>query len=308
MNRLQKKCFFGVMLLHVLPLLIAVVGTAFFNKETPISDSPQIIEIIPLDAIVTDGPTRGGSPAVASAPETIPEPVAKPSPAPPKPAPEPEPEPEPPKPVEVPKVKIVEKEVESELPVEKKQPKAVVKPAPVPKVAAKPEPKPKRNIDISKPTVLSSKEKRAAAEATQRAAEQRARDQRVSALNSSLKKLGRNLSEPTSFDRGGSGGAGGGQAEINYGDLVLHKYDTNWIAPLEVDDDVSIAKARVVIARNGNVISSEIIRGSGNAILDKSVRRALDSVRFIAPFPSGSSDSQRTYIINFNLKSKRGIG
>lgn len=132
MNRLQKKCFLGVMLLHALPLLIAVVGTAFFNKQDAIIDSPRIIEIIPDNAIVTDGPTRGGSPAVASAPEPISEPVAKPAPVPPKPVePEPEPEPEPPKPiVEAPKLKPVEKETVSELPVAKKETKTKSVPVP----------------------------------------------------------------------------------------------------------------------------------------------------------------------------------
>lgn len=308
MNRTQKKCFVGVALLHTLPLVIAIIGTAFFNKPTPDSTSPTIIELIPDNAVITDGPTGGGTPAVAPAPEPIPVPVVKPLPVVPKPTPEPEPEPEPPKPVvDIPTVKPVEKQTVSELPVPKKETKTKPTPEKPEKTVTKPAPV-KRNIDISKPTVLNTKEKQASAQAAQRAAEQKARDQRVSALNSSLKNIGKRISEPTSFESGGSGGSGGGQAEINYGDLVLKKYDDAWIAPSEVDDDVAVAKARVVIGRNGNVISSEVIKGSGNAILDKSVRRALDSVRFIAPFPTGSGDSQRTYIINFNLKSKRGIG
>ncbi|MEP6662172.1 MAG: energy transducer TonB [Verrucomicrobiota bacterium] len=63
----------------------------------------------------------------------------------------------------------------------------------------------------------------------------------------------------------------------------------------------------MVIARSGKVISADIIKGSRDATLDKSVRRALE-LKFIEPFPAGSKDSQRTYIINFNLKTKRGIG
>ena len=64
----------------------------------------------------------------------------------------------------------------------------------------------------------------------------------------------------------------------------------------------------MVIARGGNVISAEVIKGSGNTKLDRSVRHVIESLRFIHPFPEGSRDSQRTFIINFNLKSKRGIG
>jgi hypothetical protein len=39
--------------------------------------------------------------------------------------------------------------------------------------------------------------------------------------------------------------------------------------------------------------------------VDKSVQRTLDRVTFIAPFPEGAKDKQRTYTINFNLKAKR---
>lgn len=304
MNRLQKKCFIGVALLHALPLLIAVVGTAFFNKKEKVLDSPRIIELV--NFTVTDGPTRGGSAAsMAPAPEPIPVPAARPvEPVYQKPAPEPEP----PKPVaEIPKVQPVEKEVVAELPVPKKVVKTETKPVPAPKKTVKTPTKPapiKRNIDISKPVTINPKEKQDSAAAA-KAAEQRAREARASAVSGSLSRLGKGLSGSTTIElSGGSGGA----AEINYGDLVLKKYDDAWVAPTEVDDDEAVVKARVVIARNGNVISAEISRGSGNSALDGSVRRTLKALRFIHPFPAGSTDSQRTYIINFNLKSKRGIG
>lgn len=302
MNRFQKKCLMASAMLHALLLLVLVVGTAFFNKEEKIS-SAQVIELVP-GLTVTDGPTRGNS-APASAPAPIPTAAApKPEVVLPKPAPE---KVEQPKEtfVEPPKAKPIEKPEESELPT----PKPVKKTMPKPVVISKPKAKPaetKRVVDISKPTVRNNKEKQASAEAAEKAAEKHARDQRVAAVNGSLKNLGKKLSDPTSFDSGSF--SGGGQAEINYGDFVLSKYDAAWIAPAEVDDSEAIVKARVVIARSGNVVSSEIIKASRNATLDKSVRRALDSVSFIQRFPEGSTDSQRTYIINFNLKTKRGIG
>ncbi len=36
--------------------------------------------------------------------------------------------------------------------------------------------------------------------------------------------------------------------------------------------------------------------------------RTLDRVTFIAPFPDGSTEKQKTFIINFNLKAKRMLG
>jgi hypothetical protein len=34
------------------------------------------------------------------------------------------------------------------------------------------------------------------------------------------------------------------------------------------------------------------------------VQRTLDRVTKLEPFPDGSTDKERTYIINFNLKAK----
>ncbi len=315
MNRFQKKCLIASALLHGLLMVVLVSGTAFFNSKEKISDSPHIIEIIPANAVITDNPTRGGgSPApapIAVAPEVKPAEITPPKPTPPapKPEPEPEPEPEPPKPVvEAPTPKPIEpKETVSEIPIPKKPKKTLPEPVSISKPTTKTSTKPapiKRNIDISKPTVLNSKERQVAAEKAQRAADQRIQAGRISALNSSLKNLGKNLSSGTTIEMPGSGG---GQAEINYGDLVLSKYDAAWFAPDEVDENVAIVKARVVIARNGSVISATIVKASGNATLDSSVRNAL-KLKFIEAFPAGSIDSQRTYIINFNLKSKRGLG
>jgi len=39
--------------------------------------------------------------------------------------------------------------------------------------------------------------------------------------------------------------------------------------------------------------------------MDASIQRTLERVTFIAPFPNGAVEKERTYIINFNLKAKR---
>ncbi len=304
MNRFQKKCLVASALMHGLLLLVLVVGTAFFNV-TPKPVESHIIEIVG-EPVVTDAKTHGGSPAAATA-VSVPEvkPLVEPKPVPAEPVKERAPEPEPPKKVEETKPKEEpKKEVVSEIPISKKSTKKVLpEPVSIPKTTTKPAPA-KHLVDISKPTIRNNKEKQAAADAAERAAEKRAQAQRLAAVNGSLKNLGKNLSTSTTIEMPGSGG---GQAEVNYGDFVLAKYDAAWIAPAEVDDNEAIVKARVVIARNGNVVSAEIIKASRNATLDKSVRRALE-LKFIQPFPEGSTDSQRTFIINFNLKSKRGIG
>ena len=300
--------------MHGSLVFVLIFGTAFFSSKEPPLDPPKIIELIP-NMKVTDGPTRGGggSPAPAPAPTPAPEPVPQRA-APPPPAPAPTPEPERPRPqpvVEPPKPKHEEKrETISELPTHKPK-----KPTPKPVNVEKPKPTPpKPAVDISNPVVRDTKQKEKekqalieAAERAEKAAEERIRNQRIAALAGARRSLEKNISNDSPIEAlGGSGG--GGAAEINYRDLVFSKYDKAWIAPTDVDDDEATTKARVVIARNGNVLSADVIKASGNAQLDRSVRQVLSALRYIHPFPEGSRDSQRTFIINFNLKSKRGIG
>ena len=72
----------------------------------------------------------------------------------------------------------------------------------------------------------------------------------------------------------------------------------------DVSDNAN-TKVSVTIANDGTVISARIITPSGDAGLDASVQRTLERVRFIAPFPEGATEKERTYIINFNPKVKR---
>ncbi len=304
MNRFQKKCLVGSAMTHGLLLVVLIFGTAFFTSDQKPIESAHIIELI--DFTVTDSKTRGGNPAPATATPVQTASLPPPEPVRPKPA---LPEPERERVVEPPKPKPTEpKETVSELPTPKKPKKVLPEPAPkqTAKVTPKAEPT-KRIVDISKPTVRNVRDKQAeadAAEKAERAVQQRIRNQQIAALTGARRNLEQNLSSGTTIEM--PGGIGG-QAEVNYGDLVLKKYDDTWFAPAEVSDNEAIVKARVVIARNGNVISADVIKASGNVSLDKSVRRALE-LRFIHPFPAGSRDTQRTYIINFNLKTKRGIG
>jgi TonB family protein len=56
----------------------------------------------------------------------------------------------------------------------------------------------------------------------------------------------------------------------------------------------------VTIARDGHVISSNVVAPSGDAAVDNAVQRMLEHVSFIGAFPDDSKDQQRTYNIDFN--------
>ena len=94
-------------------------------------------------------------------------------------------------------------------------------------------------------------------------------------------------------------------AAANYAQVVKSVYEQAWTPPADTASDDANVKVRVTIASDGTVISAQVLAPSGDTSVDASVQNTLDRVQFIAPFPAGSTDKERTYIINFNLKAKR---
>jgi TonB family protein len=129
-------------------------------------------------------------------------------------------------------------------------------------------------------------------------------EQRSTALSSVLNRLDKGLSTGTAIVVPGPGG----EAFANYGLYVRSMYDSAWNAPQDAPEDSAKVQIKVVIGRDGSIISSEISRKSGNPALDKSVQRALNAVRQFPPFPAESTDRERVFFINFDLKAKRQIG
>ena len=112
-----------------------------------------------------------------------------------------------------------------------------------------------------------------------------------------------------------------GPVEIGLGDLAVGGlslpdfeqnirsiYFNNWREPADATSDEAVVKASVTIASDGTVLNARITRSSGDPAVDRSVRQLLEAVTFIAPFPPGSKDKQRTYPLSFSLKAKRGLG
>jgi colicin import membrane protein len=205
---------------------------------------------------------------------------------------------------------------------ERERKPAVEKIKPSPEIVEKPAPQ-KPEIKVSTTVVKRASEKdkeanaraeaeakaRAQAEAKARAkadARRRATQQLESRLNSAFESLSKNLSSGTTIEPLGPGG----EAYADYGQVVKSYYDQAWIDPEDVSEDAATVKVKVVIRRDGTVISDSIQKRSAIAALDKSVQNALDRVRIrgLPQFPEGAKESQRTYIINFNLKAKRLVG
>ena len=66
-------------------------------------------------------------------------------------------------------------------------------------------------------------------------------------------------------------------------------------------------KADSLSATWTNYSPASFITPPGDANVDASVQRTLERVKFVAPFPEGATEKERTYIINFNPKTKQTL-
>lgn len=312
MSRFEKKCFVGSATFHGLLLLVFLFGSAFASKDKYV----DIGQVITMTATTTDQLVNtGGNPNVprAESPPPAPAPLAPPPPAPPQPTP-PEPkqevvkheEPKTKKEKE-PKVKETEK---GDLPIKttsKKESKDTAKDS-----VAKPS-LTKNTVRRSNDVVIAQQRmaaERAAREADrkyqQEVANWKAQQQQLAnAVDGVVGGTGRALGKSTVVEVGGPGG----EAFVNYGSLVREIYERAWQVSPDLADDDSSATARIIIRRDGSVLSASLYQRSRNASLNRSVQRALDAVGDIGkPFPAGAKEAQRTFTIEFNLKTRRAVG
>jgi TonB family protein len=289
MNRLQKKCVIATAGFHLLLLLILFVGPAFFVEREKPDDSP-VLEMIPANLVdsastgVRNAQPPPPAPAVVVSQPTTPEPtpaIIKPVVTPPAPVPTPTPE-------KIEPVKPTKETLKPEdlIPVDK---------TPVQKTSvAKPQ-TPKVNLTLTMRTLPKNN-------STPNKTTRTTDNSKV--VNSALQALRHNLSSATEVEMPGNSSA----AAANYAQVVKSYYEQAWMPPDDTASDDANIRVRVTIARDGTVISARVITPSGDASVDKSVRNTLERVQLLPPFPDGSNDKERTYIINFNLKSKRMLG
>lgn len=297
MNRLQKKCLIATAGFHLLLVVILVFGSAFFVTHSK-PDDTQVLDVIPanlIDAAFSSG-VKGAQPPPPTPPvvkPTEPQPtVTPPAPKPepvvtPPPVPKPEPAPTLAEKVE----RFFKPEPDDTKPVEKTEKTA--------------KPKHEIKVDLTKQVVRkTTRTSTDTAEADDAREAQRQRAARLKAIASVARSIKENTSSATSVDMPGEGSV----SYANYASAVKSIYERAWTPPDDTSSDDAITKASVTISRDGSVISSRILNPSGDARVDASVQRTLDRVTFVAPFPDGAKEKERTFIINFNLKAKRMLG
>jgi TonB family protein len=290
MSRLQKKCFLGATSMHGLLLLALLIGPGFI-KQPKVDDMPMI-EILPTMA--TDEKHSGGGsprPAPAVQPQPIVQQQSQPTPPPSRPEPVQRPEPTPPKaePVEPEPPKVVRKDAE---PAEKKTTNA----------------KPAHQIKVSSRVVKLADKKTRTTQTTTATATANNNTQVQQAFSRAQKNLSAGLSSSTRVEMP-EGTGGGGVSYANYGQIVRKIYTDAWMVPDDMTDDEATVKVSVTVASSGKVLTARITQPSGSAAANRSIQATLDRITDIGyPFPQGAKESQRTFIMTFNLKSKKAFG
>jgi TonB family protein len=307
MNRLTKKCVIGSATLHGSMIGIVLICSAFVGSKTEKTET--VIDIVNFGGKfnVTDGPSHGGGtpPPVAKAEpkQAAPPEAVAPPPTPKTPQREEKPDPTP----------KVEKHVEK-APVQKKQPpkedptdvdKTPISKKHVVKVNLNPIVN-KTSTKVAKNLAKAQQEQEEADRIAENNARKRA-NKLAQNFSSAADALARSTAQSVISDSYGDGS--GGVASVNYRTLLFTRYYEAWISPNEVEDANATTDARVTIARDGSVVSAVIERRSGSLAMDRSIERTLRTVRNLGkPFPDAWKDSERTFRIRFNLKSKIAIG
>jgi TonB family protein len=320
MSRLQKKCFLFSLGLHGLLATIILVSVGFRSKpeETPV----VVLSMIPANLLDTEGASGGNPPT-----------PAPPAPTPPAPTPvQPQAQPAPVQPtprLETPRhqTEIVRHHVAE--PIERPEPrveKTDEEPLPTSKEATLPAPvhksKPPKHHEVhvtygtATPqthhpkapveTTESTEEVAAANARSEARAEARRLKQIQSALNNLAVGVQTSASARTVVDANAFGG--GGEVFAGYRDAIFTAYYRAFVAPDNMADPRAGAEASITVARDGTIISAELISRSGEAALDHSAERALRAVTHLPPFPAGSKDEQRVFKIRFSLDAKESAG
>ena len=275
MSRLHKKCFMASTGFHLLLAGLLIVGPGFLSPEPKAVNVP-VITFVPV--ITTDDlASGGGSPKGGPPPAAVPQ-VTTPPPA---PASEPKRQPEPVKPKEAVKEEVPKPDTFAVEPNAKSKPK---------------KPEISTTVVRRKPDSKAADRAKAAA---REAAEARLATQRA---RQAIAGLADGLSQSTSVELRALVAV-----ELPYANFlsaVKKRYTDAWEVPGSISDENATVTASITIARDGTVISSRIIRRSGNAAVDQSVQATLDRVRFAAPLPGTSQESERTVTIDFNVKAK----
>lgn len=297
MDKTQKKCLVGSAFAHI--LLVAMVGIfAGFSQKSNDTETFTQITIVDLDKVmVTDGPTRGGGSG------TLPPVVVPPQPRQAQPPPQQlRVQPQPPAPTM--RNSGVKDDGEQPTSQRMRGSRSPVSDSGDVSIDGKLPPRGNSGIRISTNLVV----RKGGSTKTQSSSGKIAGNKIADQFNSAIQNIGAGLTSGGLHINDVPGFGGGGPAMVNYTQLIMNIFDRAWTPPSEIADENLITEVSIVIHRTGKVTSTRILKRSGNAAMDASVLKAIESVRSVPAFPSEARDFERTFIIEFNLKTKLSRG
>jgi TonB family protein len=254
------------------------------------------------ETVPTAPPEEENRPVVTSAPSEIQLPTPEPSATatPPKPTPSP---------VAKASPKSTPKPTPKTTPTPKSKSKPKLKQAPKKLMMAKATPKPSPKM---KPTPAESdaNKERSHAEAEKQIAKTELEKGSATEKESTPKKAvtaqGGN-GKGTSPGAGGHAGGSGGESQFGwYGSMLHDRFYSEWVQPTTSLASGSKASAlvKIRIEKDGSVSSFEIIKASGNSVIDDSITAVAKRVTQVDPLPAGLGNGEHYDVkINFELSA-----
>jgi TonB family protein len=197
-------------------------------------------------------------------------------------------------------------------------PQTKATPKPPPKPAPKPSPK-KLTVAKAKPSPKPNPkhEEKEEAIAKSETSDDAEKKKIVLAKNESSdpKPAEKSPAVQTGVGKGTTAGAGGGRTggSVNesqfgwYGSMLHDRFYSEWAQPTSVADagGKNSVLVKLRIEKDGRVSSFEIVRSSGNAELDDSVKTLANRVSHVEPLPDGLGKGDHYDVkINFELNSE----
>jgi TonB family protein len=112
----------------------------------------------------------------------------------------------------------------------------------------------------------------------------------------------------TSSGGGGHAGGAGGESQFGwYGSMLHDRFYSEWVQPTTIATTAKIsALVKIRIEKDGRVSSFDIIKPSGNAVVDESVGAVAKRVTQVEALPAGLGNGEHYDVkINFELNSEQ---
>jgi TonB family protein len=191
----------------------------------------------------------------------------------------------------------------------------VSKPTEKPKTTPKPTPKPTpKKLVLAKASSSSAHAKPSPPKPKQKQTDAN-KEKEKSAKTASARKASSSQTDAgktSSAGKGGSAGGGSNAAEFGwYGNMLHDRFYSAWIQPTtKVPSGTKISTlVKVGIEKDGRVSKFEIVKPSGNVVVNESVRVVAKQVNQVDPPPAGLIKGDHYDVkINFELNTDAGSG